>query len=179
MLQLKVDTGLDQGRTLDLSDGEHFIGRSRQSSLCLPSDVKVSRSHCRIRVIAGQAILYNQSENKTYIIGRGFVDTEVVLKAGQVLQLGYSGTQLSVHEVQQELPDIPDTNAPATGFLSTSCFRQGVAAFNDGTPTREAPKIAETICKRSLLTQWYIRILLIVNLVIFFILGAILIWRLL
>jgi len=176
MLQLKVDSGKEQGRTLDLQDGVHVIGRSRQCSLCIRSDSKVSRVHCQIQVVAGQAVLSNRSENKTYVIGIGPIDREFVLKDGHVIQLGYSDTKFSVHELKQELPEIPDSSEPVTGFLSTSFFHQEVAAFNDGTPTREAPVVVETICKRFLFIQWYIRVLLLVSLVIFFIVGAILIW---
>ena len=178
MLQLKVETGLDLGKALDLHDGEYVVGRSSKCKWPLTSDDRVSREHCVIRVLSGRASLSNLSKQGTFLVGSGPIEGPVVLEDGMSFRLGFSETQFVVSEESEDSPSTSEFE-PKSSFMPTGMLRVlGGEPFDDGPLTRDDPVVTEAFVKKELGVIRRTRLLLFLGLAAVFVVGAVLIfWR--
>ena len=85
--QLLVITGPDQGRRFTLADGQTLrIGRGRESDTHL-TDSKVSRSHCRVEVDGGKAIVFDSGSTGGTVVNSRPIEQHA-LKPGDVIEIG-------------------------------------------------------------------------------------------
>lgn len=112
MMMLKITTGKEKGRTLELTaDTPLTIGRSESSGFCIP-DKKVSRRHAEI-VSAGENVFITDlsSRTGTRVNGRAIAQ-RTPLCIGDTIQIGETDLVLEKTEDAQAAP-LPRTTAPA------------------------------------------------------------------
>ena len=112
MMMLKITTGKEKGRTLELTaDTPLTIGRSESSGFCIP-DKKVSRRHAEI-VSDGENvfIIDLSSRTGTRVNGRAIAQ-RTPLCIGDTIQIGETDLVLEKTEDAQAAP-LPRTTAPA------------------------------------------------------------------
>ena len=106
MMMLKITTGKEKGRTLELTaDTPLTIGRSESSGFCIP-DKKVSRRHAEI-VSDGENVFITG----TRVNGRAIAQ-RTPLCIGDTIQIGETDLVLEKTEDAQAAP-LPRTTAPA------------------------------------------------------------------
>ena len=112
MMMLKITTGKEKGRTLELTaDTPLTIGRSESSGFCIP-DKKVSRRHAEI-VSDGKNVFITDlsSRTGTRVNGRAIAQ-RTPLCIGDTIQIGETDLVLAKTEDAQTAP-LPRTTAPA------------------------------------------------------------------
>lgn len=112
MMMLKITTGKEKGRTLELTaDTPLTIGRSESSGFCIP-DKKVSRRHAEI-VSDGENVFISDlsSRTGTRVNGRAIAQ-RTPLCIGDTIQIGETDLVLEKTEDAQAAP-LPRTTAPA------------------------------------------------------------------
>lgn len=112
MMMLKITTGKEKGRTLELTaDTPLTIGRSESSGFCIP-DKKVSRRHAEI-VSDGENvfIIDLSSRTGTRVNGRAIAQ-RTPLCIGDTIQIGETDLVLEKTEDAQAAP-LPRTTPPA------------------------------------------------------------------
>ena len=112
MMMLKITTGKEKGRTLELTaDTPLTIGRSESSGFCIP-DKKVSRRHAEI-VSDGENVFITDlsSRTGTRVNGRAIAQ-RTPLCIGDTIQIGETDLVLEKTEYAQAAP-LPRTTAPA------------------------------------------------------------------
>ena len=112
MMMLKITTGKEKGRTLELAaDTPLTIGRSESSGFCIP-DKKVSRRHAEI-VSAGENVFITDlsSRTGTRVNGRAIAQ-RTPLCIGDTIQIGETDLVLEKTEDASAAP-LPRTTAPA------------------------------------------------------------------
>ena len=112
MMMLKITTGKEKGRTLELTaDIPLTIGRSESSGFCIP-DKKVSRRHAEI-VSDGENVFITDlsSRTGTRVNGRAIAQ-RTPLCIGDTSQIGETDLVLEKTEDAQAAP-LPRTTAPA------------------------------------------------------------------
>ena len=112
MMMLKITTGKEKGRTLELTaDTPLTIGRSESSGFCIP-DKKVSRRHAEI-VSDGENVFITDlsSRTGTRVNGRAIAQ-RTPLCIGDTIQIGETDLVLEKTEDAQAAPP-PRTTAPA------------------------------------------------------------------
>ncbi len=112
MMMLKITTGKEKGRTLELAaDTPLTIGRSESSGFCIP-DKKVSRRHAEI-VSDGENVFISDlsSRTGTRVNGRAIAQ-RTPLCIGDTIQIGETDLVLEKTEDAQAAP-LPRTTAPA------------------------------------------------------------------
>ena len=112
MMMLKITTGKEKGRTLELTaDTPLTIGRSESSGFCIP-DKKVSRRHAEI-VSNGENVFITDlsSRTGTRVNGRAIAQ-RTPLCIGDTIQIGETDLVLEKTEDAQAAP-LPRTTAPA------------------------------------------------------------------
>ena len=112
MMMLKITTGKEKGRTLELTaDTPLTIGRSESSGFCIP-DKKVSRRHAEI-VSDGKNVFITDlsSRTGTRVNGRAIAQ-RTPLCIGDTIQIGETDLVLEKTEDAQAAP-LPRTTAPA------------------------------------------------------------------
>lgn len=112
MMMLKITTGKEKGRTLELAaDTPLTIGRSESSGFCIP-DKKVSRRHAEI-VSDGENVFITDlsSRTGTRVNGRAIAQ-RTPLCIGDTIQIGETDLVLEKTEDAQAAP-LPRTTAPA------------------------------------------------------------------
>ena len=112
MMMLKITTGKEKGRTLELTaDTPLTIGRSESSGFCIP-DKKVSRRHAEI-VSDGENVCITDlsSRTGTRVNGRAIAQ-RTPLCIGDTIQIGETDLVLEKTEDAQAAP-LPRTTAPA------------------------------------------------------------------
>lgn len=112
MMMLKITTGKEKGRTLELTaDTPLTIGRSESSGFCIP-DKKISRRHAEI-VSDGENvfIIDLSSRTGTRVNGRAIAQ-RTPLCIGDTIQIGETDLVLEKTEDAQAAP-LPRTTAPA------------------------------------------------------------------
>lgn len=112
MMMLKITTGKEKGRTLELTENAPLsIGRSESSGFCIP-DKKVSRRHAEI-VSDGENvfIIDLSSRTGTRVNGRAIAQ-RTPLCIGDTIQIGETDLVLAKTEDAQAAP-LPRTTAPA------------------------------------------------------------------
>ena len=112
MMMLKITTGKEKGRTLELTaDIPLTIGRSESSGFCIP-DKKVSRRHAEI-VSDGENVFITDlsSRTGTRVNGRAIAQ-RTPLCIGDTIQIGETDLVLEKTEDAQAAP-LPRTTAPA------------------------------------------------------------------
>lgn len=112
MMMLKITTGKEKGRTLELTaDTPLTIGRSESSGFCIP-DKKVSRRHAEI-VSDGKNVFITDlsSRTGTRVNGRAIAQ-RTPLCIGDTIQIGETDLVLAKTEDAQAAP-LPRTTAPA------------------------------------------------------------------
>lgn len=112
MMMLKITTGKEKGRTLELTaDTPLTIGRSESSGFCIP-DKKVSRRHAEI-VSDGENVFITDlsSRTGTRVNGRAIAQ-RTPLCIGDTIQIGETDLVLAKTEDAQAAP-LPRTTAPA------------------------------------------------------------------
>jgi len=181
MLQLKVEKGLDQGKTFALFNGEHVVGRSSKCNWQLPSDDRVSRRHCLVQVMDGRVVLSNLSDYGTFLEPAGVeIDGPVTLRAGLSFRLGHSETQIGVESLPDGTPATSEIELKSTFLSATSIQRmQSEKLFEDGPLTRDAPLVTEAFCKKEMASYLRTRVLTVVGFVLGLAVGTLVIWRLL
>lgn len=112
MMMLKITTGKEKGRTLELTaDTPLTIGRSESSGFCIP-DKKVSRRHAEI-VSDGENVFITDlsSRTGTRVNGRAIAQ-RTQLCIGDTIQIGETDLVLEKTEDAKAAP-LPRTTAPA------------------------------------------------------------------
>lgn len=112
MMMLKITTGKEKGRTLELTaDTPLTIGRSESSGFCIP-DKKVSRRHAEI-VSDGENVFITDlsSRTGTRVNGRAIAQ-RTPLCIGDTIQIGETDLALEKTEDAKAAP-LPRTTAPA------------------------------------------------------------------
>ncbi|MDY5694887.1 MAG: ATPase, T2SS/T4P/T4SS family [Victivallales bacterium] len=112
MMMLKITTGKEKGRTLELTaDTPLTIGRSESSGFCIP-DKKVSRRHAEI-VSDGENVFITDlsSRTGTRVNGRAIAQ-RTPLCIGDTIQIGETDLVLEKTEDAQAAP-LPRTTPPA------------------------------------------------------------------
>lgn len=112
MMMLKITTGKEKGRTLELTaDTPLTIGRSESSGFCIP-DKKISRRHAEI-VSDGENVFITDlsSRTGTRVNGRAIAQ-RTPLCIGDTIQIGETDLVLEKTEDAQAAP-LPRTTAPA------------------------------------------------------------------
>lgn len=112
MMMLKITTGKEKGRTLELTaDTPLTIGRSESSGFCIP-DKKVSRRHAEI-VSDGENVFITDlsSRTGTRVNGRAIAQ-RTPLCIGDTIQIGETDLVLEKTEDAKAAP-LPRTTAPA------------------------------------------------------------------
>lgn len=112
MMMLKITTGKEKGRTLELTaDTPLTIGRSESSGFCIP-DKKVSRRHAEI-VSDGENVFITDlsSRTGTRVNGRPIAQ-RTPLCIGDTIQIGETDLVLEKTEDAKAAP-LPRTTAPA------------------------------------------------------------------
>lgn len=112
MMMLKITTGKEKGRTLELTaDTPLTIGRSESSGFCIP-DKKVSRRHAEI-VSNGENVFITDlsSRTGTRVNGRAIAQ-RTPLCIGDTIQIGETDLVLEKTEDAKAAP-LPRTTAPA------------------------------------------------------------------
>lgn len=112
MMLLKITTGKEKGRTLELTaDTPLTIGRSESSGFCIP-DKKVSRRHAEI-VSDGENVFITDlsSRTGTRVNGRAIAQ-RTPLCIGDTIQIGETDLVLEKTEDAKAAP-LPRTTAPA------------------------------------------------------------------
>lgn len=112
MMMLKITTGKEKGRTLELTaDTPLTIGRSESSGFCIP-DKKVSRRHAEI-VSDGENVFITDlsSRTGTRVNGRAIAQ-RTSLCIGDTIQIGETDLVLEKTEDAKAAP-LPRTTAPA------------------------------------------------------------------
>lgn len=112
MMMLKITTGKEKDRTLELTaDTPLTIGRSESSGFCIP-DKKVSRRHAEI-VSDGENVFITDlsSRTGTRVNGRAIAQ-RTPLCIGDTIQIGETDLVLEKTEDAQAAP-LPRTTAPA------------------------------------------------------------------
>lgn len=112
MMMLKITTGKEKGRTLELTaDTPLTIGRSESSGFCIP-DKKVSRRHAEI-VSDGENVFISDlsSRTGTRVNGRAIAQ-RTPLCIGDTIQIGETDLVLEKTEDASAAP-LPRTTAPA------------------------------------------------------------------
>ncbi len=112
MMMLKITTGKEKGRTLELAaDTPLTIGRSESSGFCIP-DKKVSRRHAEI-VSDGENVFISDlsSRTGTRVNGRAIAQ-RTPLCIGDTIQIGETDLVLEKTEDASAAP-LPRTTAPA------------------------------------------------------------------
>lgn len=112
MMMLKITTGKEKGRTLELTaDTPLTIGRSESSGFCIP-DKKVSRRHAEI-ISDGENVFITDlsSRTGTRVNGRAIAQ-RTPLCIGDTIQIGETDLVLEKTEDAQAAP-LPRTTAPA------------------------------------------------------------------
>ncbi len=112
MMMLKITTGKEKGRTLELTaDTPLTIGRSESSGFCIP-DKKVSRRHAEI-VSDGENVFITDlsSRTGTRVNGRP-IQQRTPLCIGDTIQIGETDLVLEKTEDAKAAP-LPRTTAPA------------------------------------------------------------------
>lgn len=112
MMMLKITTGKEKGRTLELTaDTPLTIGRSESSGFCIP-DKKVSRRHAEI-VSDGENVFITDlsSRTGTRVNGRAIAQ-RTPLCIGDTIQIGETDLVLAKTEDAQAA-SLPRTTAPA------------------------------------------------------------------
>lgn len=112
MMMLKITTGKEKGRTLELTaDTPLTIGRSESSGFCIP-DKKVSRRHAEI-VSDGENVFITDLSSRagTRVNGRAIAQ-RTPLCIGDTIQIGETDLVLEKTEDAQAAP-LPRTTAPA------------------------------------------------------------------
>ena len=112
MMMLKITTGKEKGRTLELTaDTPLTIGRSESSGFCIP-DKKVSRRHAEI-VSDGENVFITDlsSRTGTRVNGRAIAQ-RTPLCIGDTIQIGETDLVLEKTEDASAAP-LPRTTAPA------------------------------------------------------------------
>lgn len=112
MMMLKITTGKEKGRTLELTaDTPLTIGRSESSGFCIP-DKKVSRRHAEI-VSDGENVFITDlsSRTGTRVNGRAIAQ-RTPLCIGDTIQIGETDLVLEKTEDASAVP-LPRTTAPA------------------------------------------------------------------
>lgn len=112
MMMLKITTGKEKGRTLELTaDTPLTIGRSESSGFCIP-DKKVSRRHAEI-VSDGENVFITDlsSRTGTRVNGRAIAQ-RTPLCIGDTIQIGETDLVLEKTEDAKAAP-LPHTTAPA------------------------------------------------------------------
>jgi hypothetical protein len=105
--RLEVQAGPQAGQLFDLEDGIE-IGRLDTSAICLRSDIRVSRSHASLHLVAdGLEIRDRKSANGTSVNGR-LIDQPAALNPGDIITVGK--TDLKVLAVEAPAP-APRPNA--------------------------------------------------------------------
>lgn len=177
MLRLIVKEGQNQGRTLDLTDGEYVVGRSSTCRWCLPADDRVSRQQFLVQVTDGRATLSNLSSFGTILVGTGPIDQPIALETGQVLRLGFSGTEIEVCEI---LPISLEksTSDPESGWIPTDLFHpEDRDLIDEGPLTRDEPDIAEAYSEQGYRRFRKDRLQIVLWLALGCAVGAVLLWR--
>lgn len=112
MMMLKITTGKEKGRTLELTENAPLsIGRSESSGFCIP-DKKVSRRHAEI-VSDGENVFITDlsSRTGTRVNGRAIAQ-RTPLCIGDTIQIGETDLVLEKTEDAKAAP-LPRTTAPA------------------------------------------------------------------
>lgn len=112
MMMLKITTGKEKGRTLELTENAPLsIGRSESSGFCIP-DKKVSRRHAEI-VSDGENVFITDlsSRTGTRVNGRAIAQ-RTPLCIGDTIQIGETNLVLEKTEDAKAAP-LPRTTAPA------------------------------------------------------------------
>lgn len=97
MYTLTVKMGKElPGLTIDLGDGDHTVGRSKECHILIP-DGSVSRHHCLLLVHGAEVIVRDcGSHNGTFVDGVR-INGQRPLKSGQVLRFGQIEAQVAFH----------------------------------------------------------------------------------
>ena len=110
--------------TLVRGDGSEFglnrsvrIGRSKENDIDLLEDTSASQFHCKIDVIAGQAVISDlSSSNGTWVNGKK-INKPVTLKHGDKILVGDSVLRLRVGEQPLVIEDKTKSNPLGCGLL--------------------------------------------------------------
>src|SRR3954449_12262828 len=88
-MQLRITSGADSGKTVEVTGNEFTIGREAGTDLVL-ADGKASRKHASLKPLPdGRATLYDLgSSNGTFVNGQRIQST--VLNGGEQIQIGDS-----------------------------------------------------------------------------------------
>src|SRR3954452_6109865 len=86
-MELRITSGADAGKTVQVQGNEFTIGREAGADLML-ADGKASRRHAALRVLPdGRATLYDLgSSNRTFVHGQRI--QSVLLQGGEQIQIG-------------------------------------------------------------------------------------------
>ena len=102
-----VITGPDQGRRFSLADGQTLqIGRGRESDTRL-TDSQVSRTHCRVEVDGGNAIVFDSGSTGGTVVNSRPIEKHA-LKPGDVIEIGET-------RIRYQLDDETDATAVDSG----------------------------------------------------------------
>ena len=104
------------------SDKPLLIGRLAECDVAFPTDMTVSRRHCRIELHPSHCLLANLSSNGTLVNGNR-VD-EVSLTDGDEIRVS-QGTTLRIHVVAPEPVSMPDPQ-PEASSATEDAFRETV-----------------------------------------------------
>lgn len=106
MMLLKITTGTEKGRTLELTENAPLsIGRSESSALCIP-DKKISRRHAEI-VSDGENIFITDLSSRTGTrVNRRPIQQRTPLCIGDTIQIGETDLVL------EKTTEVPAASAP-------------------------------------------------------------------
>ena len=91
---LQVIEGSDQGQRIELADGRTLmVGRGQACDVRL-NDPRVSRTHCRLQVDRGSAVVRDAGSSSGTVVNGGRVEQHT-LRPGDVIQIG--DTKLRYH----------------------------------------------------------------------------------
>lgn len=98
---LQVVEGTDQGQRIELTDGRILIvGRGQACDVRL-NDPRVSRTHCRLQVHQGSAVVQDAGSSSGTQVNGGRIEQHA-LRPGDVIQIGETKPRYQLEGVHDE-----------------------------------------------------------------------------
>jgi S1-C subfamily serine protease len=148
---LKIESGDDRGRTVEITDRQFLIGRDDDCGLTL-DDERVSRQHARIETLetGGMVIRDLGATNGTYVNGTKITEP-VVLEGGETIRVGRVEMSVSRKEPVPLTAFDPGTSIGAAATAGAAAGAgAGAAAATPTASTIERTELRKSV-KRSTL----------------------------
>lgn len=141
--ELKVVGGKHDGKLIPLTDHKFLIGREEDCHL-RPNSENVSRYHCVFTVDEFSVRLRDLGSTNGTILNDEVLKGQVVLKAGDRVQVGNLGFEMRIQAAEQVAPQQGAETIELTGSDTQDVAAVG-ASPEAGTQTQVLPAAAESI----------------------------------